>query len=312
METEMEMNHQRKPNFFIVGAPKCGTTALHTYLGLHPDIFVSEPKEPNYFGSLVESFAKSDVQYVKYCYSNWGKEKMAGEATPLYLACPEAAKRIHGFNAEAKIIIMLRNPVEMMYSLHSEFSFTGSEEEFFFEALKLEENRLQGISVKTNSKLPYKLAYKKMASFPDQVQRYLSLFGQENVLVLLQEDMHVNTATVYKQALEFLGVDPNFSPDFPRVNANKNIRSKFIRKQLMHPPEWLRAFGRLLIPSQETQHAIRHKMRILNKRINSTVVSRKPIPIELYNQLLAEKLPEIDALSKLLDRDLSHWLKIKE
>jgi len=55
MEIKVEMNYQRKPNFFIVGAPKCGTTALHTYLGQHPDIFVSEPKEPNYFGSLIES-----------------------------------------------------------------------------------------------------------------------------------------------------------------------------------------------------------------------------------------------------------------
>lgn len=299
----------RRPNLFIVGAPKCGTTALHFYLSQHPDVCMSEPKEPNYFGSLVEPFPKSDEQYLEYCFSHWQDEPVAGEATPWYLACPHAASRIYQFNPKAKIVIMLRNPVDMMHSLHSEFFFAGSEQEDdFVKALDLEERRLNGEMIKTTSKPPYKLAYRKMANYVEQVRRYLSVFPPEQVLIILQEDMHADTAVVYRQVLEFIGVDSTFCPELPRINANKETRSKMLRKLLMHPPAWLRKAGRMLINNDSIQHAMRHKMRMLNQRINAKKTRRKEIPIELRSRLLAEIRPEIRELSGVINRDLSHWL----
>lgn len=300
----------RKPDLFIVGAPKCGTTALHRYLSQHPDIYMSEPKEPNYFGSLIASFAKSDEQYLQYAFSGWQDEKVAGEASPWYLACPSSAERIKAFNPRAKIVIMLRNPVEMMYSLHSELVFAGSEREAdFARALDLEPARLRGELAMTDSSPPTKLAYRWISSFPDQVRRYLDCFGHEQVMVVLQEDMSADTEGTYRAILTFLGVDTGHVPDFPRVNANKETRSRILRKLLMHPPGWLRALARSIVRNDMLQHRIRHGMRMLNLRLNAKAVKRKVLQQELRAQLIEEKGQEVAALAAMLDRDLSHWLR---
>lgn len=302
----------KKPNLFIVGAPKCGTTALHAYLAQHADICMSEPKEPNYFSSLITPFSKTDDDYVEYCFSHQTNEAIIGEASPFYLACPDAGLKIKAFNNKAKIIIMLRQPVDMMHSLHSEFNFSGSElEDDFSRALLLETDRVEGKKSKVNSTSSIKLAYRHMTNYPEQIKRYYALFKSEDILVILQDDMHKDTAKVYREVLTFLGVDNTFCPEFPRVNANKKVRSKSLRAFLTTPPTWLRAAARAILRNETIQHAIRHKMRKLNQSLNATNVAREKISADLYNKLLAEKEPEILELSQLINRDLSHWLKKK-
>jgi hypothetical protein len=299
----------KKPNLFIVGAPKCGTTALHAYLAQHSDICMSDPKEPNYFSSLITSFSKNDDDYVSYCFEHYTHESVVGEASPLYLACPYAAVKIKQFNKNAKIIIMLRQPVDMMYSLHSEFYFSGSElEGDFSKALQLETARLNGNKVQANSDSSIKLAYRHMTNYQEQIKRYFAGFESNNILVVLQEDMHKDTAKVYKEVLTFLGVDNTFFPEFPRVNANKKIRSKGLRTFLTTPPDWMRSLARSVLRNESLQHAIRHKMRKLNQKVNAKNVQRESMSPSLYNHLLSEKKDEILELSQLLGRDLSHWL----
>src|SRR5882672_1680365 len=110
----------RKPDCFIVGAPRCGTTAMYTYLGQHPEIFMSARKEPHFFGTDLSSPAlvRDEQQYLSL-FAKAQNEKRAGEASVFYLYSQRAAREIHAFCPSARIIIMLRNPVEMMYSLHS-------------------------------------------------------------------------------------------------------------------------------------------------------------------------------------------------
>jgi hypothetical protein len=298
-----------KPNLFIVGAPKCGTTALHSYLDNHPDICMSNPKEPNYFSSIITSFSKTDKDYVNYCFSHWKNEKIVGEASPYYLACPHAAAEIAEFNPDAKIIIMLRNPIIMMCSLHSEFEFSGSElENDFEEALKLEADRMKNIPVKTQVENTIQLAYRFMSSFPEQVSRYYEHFPKKNILILLQEDLAKDTLAAYKKTLRFLQLKDSLIPDLPKVNVNKNVRSAYLRSFLTQPPHWLRALGRILVKNEDLQHKIRHNMRIINRRMNSRKVLREPMTDNLYNQLLVEKRLQIEELSEIIDRDLSEWL----
>src|SRR5262249_50339658 len=119
----------RKPDLFIVGAPRCGTTAMYTYLGQHPDIFMSARKEPHFFGTDFSSPALDrDEQTYLALFTGARNETRAGEASVFYLCSRRAAKEIHAFSPSARIIIMLRNPVEMMYSLHSRHVLTGNED----------------------------------------------------------------------------------------------------------------------------------------------------------------------------------------
>ena len=111
-----------KPDFFIVGAPKCGTTALYTYLKQHPEIFMSPQKEPQFFANDVLGDRRHTCTWAEYlsCFAAARGAKRIGEASVAYLGSPCAPKQIKMFNPAAKIIIMLRNPVDMMHSLHNQ------------------------------------------------------------------------------------------------------------------------------------------------------------------------------------------------
>lgn len=117
-----------RPNFFIVGAPKCGTTSLYEYLRSHPQVFMPEKKEPEHFSDdldwrnvmLRHRVADRD-DYLSLFDPAPAHAAAVGEASTWYLFSEAAAGAIHDFNPEARIIIMLRDPVKMMYSLHGQF-----------------------------------------------------------------------------------------------------------------------------------------------------------------------------------------------
>lgn len=161
-----------------------------------------------------------------------------GEASVWYLYSKKAAQEIKAFNPDADIIIMLRNPVDMMYSLHSHKLFTGSEDiEDFEEALKAEEDRKRGLRLPdTKRDLLEGCFYKEVASYYEQVKRYLDIFGEDKVHIIIYEDFKNDTAEVYKKVLRFLGVCEDFLPDFRIVNPNKIVKSNLLRDFLLEPP----------------------------------------------------------------------------
>src|SRR3954468_1950993 len=113
------------PSFFIVGAPKCGTTSLNDYLRQHPRIFIPERKELHYFGSdltFLKTQRPTREEYLAH-FAAAQPQQIAGEASVWYLYSQLAAREIHDFCREAKFIIMLRNPVDMMHSLHSQYLY---------------------------------------------------------------------------------------------------------------------------------------------------------------------------------------------
>ena len=137
----------RKPDFFIVGAPKCGTTAMQYYLSQHPDIFLPE-KEMDFFGNdLLFTHPRCTIeQYLAHFDTPEAKfRRRVGEKSVFYLYSKRAAYEIRDFAGAADIIIMLRNPVDMLYSLHSHMLRTGGEEiEDFRAALEDESIRKPG------------------------------------------------------------------------------------------------------------------------------------------------------------------------
>jgi len=173
-----------KPNLFIVGAPKCGTTFLYHYLKKHPDIYFPEFKEPHFFGSdLIRRNGAYDLSLNQYYDLFKSDKKIIGEASTFYIFSKNAAKEIYNFNSEAKIIIMLRDLVDLVYSLHSQFVFSGDEViEDFKEALDLEKNRLNGMNIPNQTTVVNKLFYtNNILGLPQNINSFINYFKKENI-----------------------------------------------------------------------------------------------------------------------------------
>lgn len=175
----------RVPDFFLVGAPKCGTSSLHSYLGQHPEIFISQPKEPHYFSTDIEfrfrSYQYSNLEDYLRLFDNTDSFRCCGEASVWYLYSRCAAREIHRLNPNGKILAILRNPVDMMFSLYRFGTRLGGENIVGFrEALAAEPDRLRGKRIPTTVFVPSSLHYRKVATYSEQIQRYIDLFGREN------------------------------------------------------------------------------------------------------------------------------------
>ena len=150
-----------KPNFFIVGMPKCGTTSLNHYLRHHPQIIMAEFKEPHYFGKdltrLTNLYLQDEESYLKLFVSK-KKASIIGEVSPYYLFSYSAPQEIIKFNPSSKIIILLRNPTDLVYSLYLQYLYSGNENELnFSKSLELEENRKKGENLPPNIDLVEKM-----------------------------------------------------------------------------------------------------------------------------------------------------------
>jgi len=293
-----------KPNFFIVGAPKCGTTSIYEYLKKHPDVFMPNFKEPHFFGSdLVKNnnvYIDNETKYLDL-FSNSNGEKMIGEASTHYLYSKMAAKEIFDFNPKSKIIILLRNPINLIYSLHSQYVFSGNENILDFEkAINAEKYRLLGNDLPPLLDLQEKVFYKSyIKRLPDQIKTYIELF-KDNLIVLFLEDIKEDIDKTYHLLLKFLDLEINFRPDFTIHNPNKIYRSKLLR-------DTLKKYGLKLGEIRKILYNKPFGIIKTIERLNTDIKRREPLKEELYINLRNEFLPTIKKLEKLLQRDLYHW-----
>jgi hypothetical protein len=295
----------KRPNFFIVGAPKSGTTAMYEYLRVHPEIFMPDFKEPYFFGNdLTYLMPRLTLAEYMSLFAPATDEQRIGEASVTYLYSRSAAKEIHEFDSHAKIIIMLRDPVEMIYSLHSQLLYTEVEDTSDFEqALAAESDRKQGLRIPPKCTIVDFLLYREFGRYFAQVERYLDRFAQ-NVHIILYDDFRRDVPVVYEHLLRFLEVDSAFRPNsFRVVNQNKIRRNEWL-KQLFRQPEIVRA-TRVLLPSRSLRQSVaKHLQQLTIKK-----TKRPPMPYTLKQQLRQEYLPEVERLSDLVGRDLSAWTK---
>lgn len=293
----------RRPDFFIVGAPKCGTTAMQDYLGQHPEIFMPEMKEAHFFGADLDApvFFRDEKKYLAL-FARAQNEKRVGEASVYYLYSKRAATEIKAFAPAASIIVMLRNPVEMIYSLHSQRLYNGNEDiEDFEAALDAEEDRKRGLRLPKDRHLLAGLFYRDVAKYSDQLQRYIETFGREKLKVIIFDEFKRSTAEVYNETCLFLGVDPTFNPLIRVVNGNKGVRSVTYRN-IIFRPSLLRTVARRVIPDTPRRKLIRAL-----ERVNLKYEERTPMNPELKQRLKEEFRPEVEKLSHLLGRDLTYW-----
>ncbi len=296
----------RTPDFFIVGAPKCGTTAMYEWLSVHPDVFVPV-KEIHFFGGDL-AHRRPDVSAERYGALFEGSEhQIAGDVAVWYLMSETAADEIHAVNPDARIIIMLRRPHEMLHSLHSQLVYSGDEDiENFADALAAESDRIHSRRVPTSTHSGLEappeecLHYTRVASFADQVRRYTDRF--DNVHIVLHDDIKADTAAAYRGVLEFIGADVSFVPDFSVVNPNTQVKSQAAMRMIQGV-----RFGPL-------RNAVPASLRSVGRRffeglqsMNTAAVRRDEMDPELAQELVERFSDDVATLSKLIGRDLSAW-----
>jgi hypothetical protein len=295
------------PNFFIVGAPKCGTTALSEYLREHPNVFMSYPKEPHFFADDLTHLhaVRTFDEYMRLFKGRRPEQTVVGEASAWYLYSENALKRIRDFNRDARIIVMIRNPVDFVQSFHSQLLFAFNEDqEDIVEAWNLQEKRARGNHIPEKCVAPQFLQYRTAAKFGDQMDRLLTLFPRQQVKCIVFDDFISDPKATYLEVLEFLGVPDDGRTEFSRLNVRKVHRSKLLGAFLMRPPPALRSIWKGL------KRVFGNELSRLIGRIieaNSAPTSRPPLDPAFRARLAAEFVDDVAKLSRLLGRDLGRW-----
>lgn len=294
-----------RPHFFIVGAPKCGTTSMAQYLNQHPEIFVLRG-EPHFFGSDIEYNKPrlSPKQYAALC-RNAGGKRLCGDRSTWYLYSRTAATEIQACNPDARIIAMLRHPAEMLHSLHAHHYQRGQRDDIenLGEALAAEPGRRRGQRIPANARFAESLYYSEIARYSEQLQRYFAAFGRERVKIVLFDDLKSDPAGVYGDTLESLGADPDFVPDFDVHNASAPTSDGWLYRRWK--ASTLRYRMRSVVP-RRLYDSIR-EMRKKRLQQASRRQPRTPLDPELRTRLVEQFAPEVDRLEALIDRDLSAW-----
>ncbi len=312
MQMQILQKQCRKPDLFLVGAPKSGTTAMAKYLGAHPEIYMAQ-KEMHCFGDDLHfgpRFYRRDRQAYLGQFQGCNGQRHAGEASVWYLFSRHAASEIKDFNPDANIIIMLREPVELLYSMYYQFRFDANEHlPSFAEALAAETDRQAGRRMTRRTYFAQGLVYHEIVHFAEQVERYFDAFGRERVHVIIYDDFAADPAAAYHGALEFLGVDSNCAPpEFRVVNGNKNVKSRLLQAVLSDPLVRSTAFrlGRRL--PRPMFAALARAERLL-WGVNARPARRPALGPGLKSRLRRELAPEVERLSELLGRDLTCWTR---
>ena len=304
----------KKPNFFIVGQPKAGTTALYAFLRQHPDIYMSDVKEPHFFCSDFHQqsdqyyqnqifFKYRDINSYLKLFSKADSFKMVGEASIHYLYSKFAAKEIYEFNPKAKIIIMLREPVDWLYSLHNQFLNVNIEEEKdFVQALTLQEKRKQGHNIPNRVICPSWLYYSDKVKYYEQVKRFYDVFNPSQIKVIIFEDWRNNNSKVYKDILNFLEVNNKTEPQYKSINARSTPRFKPLNKILYSPS--VTKIAQDIIPYSLyefiTKKVIdKYLFKQVKKDSNSLILSE-----ESKHIMLLDFKQEVVKISNLLNMDL--------
>ena len=294
-----------RPDFFIVGAPKTGTTSLHHYLRQHPQVFMPEVKELNFFGSdrQLRNTPRLTLDEYLSVFTPAPAGVRIGEASVSYLRSTVAAREIAEFAPGAQAIAMLRDPVEVMHALHTELVFLGSEDlTDFGAALEAEPDRRDGRRIPKAANNPRAVLYREAVDFGEQLQRYFDALGRERVHVIIFDDFKADTGASVRDTFRFLEVDDAFQPSLEIVNPAKVARFRVVQRMLSSPPGWLRRGVRSVMP-RPTRKRIYRRVSSMNARAQA----REPMAPELRAQLVAELTPEIERLEAMLGRDLSAW-----
>jgi hypothetical protein len=296
------------PNFLILGAAKTGTTSIYRYMKQHPEIYMSPAKEPRFFifenqtlnfqgiGDEIET-AKTSLYDYQQLFDKVATEKAIGEATTMYLWSEKAPQRIKYHIPDAKLIAMVRNPVDRAFSNYLHLRQAKREPIVdFAQAIQQEPQRIK------DNWWPF-WYYKDQGFYYRQLQRYFTLFDRSQIKVYLYEDFKTDPLRLLQDIFQFLEVDSDFKLNLAeKVRRSRPVPQNKTLHSLVSQPNAIKSFLKPLLPKN-----LRHN--IVNK-INKKNLAKPQVSPEIRQQLIAEYRIDILQLQDAIARDLSSWLKI--
>jgi len=284
-------------DFFIVGAPKAGTTSLFYYLNKNKGICMSSIKEPNFFSSqdlkiqkiYYDSLILDNLKEYERIFTPKNKQQIIGEASVSYLFYPNVANRIFDYNPRSKIIIILRDPVERAFSHYSMDLRLGHVKQSLDELFDL------GLNNKDNL---FFQQYILLGQYYEQVNRYIEVFGRENICVKFYDELKLDASSFYSDILKFLHQENDHNIDFNQpFNKSKLPSNKFIKWLYSWPI--IRKISLIFLPLSVIEF-----INIKFFKENNNIITN-----DLKSKLHSFFLEDIEKLEKLLSKDLKSWKK---
>ncbi|WP_288368524.1 sulfotransferase [uncultured Alcanivorax sp.] len=288
-----------KPNFFIVGAPKCGTTSVFNWLIQHPNVFIPDRKEIHYFNRDGMTRVDSIEEY-ESLFSSAGNEDFAiGDASTHYLFSSCAISNIVDYQPCAKIIVFVRNPIEMAPSLHSERVYQGMDALTCFSTAWRESDSRPSTLYKAGESIndPDRLNYKEYCLLGRQLEKVFAIVNPKNIHVVVFDDLISNPNGVFDGLIDFLEL-PCFDPSYGVANRNKSVRFSFVQIIM----------ARLISLKRKLPFPSFGVANIINL-LNVTERPREAVDPQIVNEMKDYYRKDVELLSELIGRDLNHWIK---
>ena len=312
---------------FFVGAPRCGTTSLAKYLRGHPQACLSRPKEPHFFTMRdVRGYPPDQLRrvlrddYLDRFFSHRDREPVLAEGSVSYLYAPERLEPVLRVWPQAKFIICVRNPLQLVPSLHQRHFVNGDETVREFDrAWALVPERRNGRHIPRSCLDPRFLDYWEAGNLGRHVERFFSVIGRERCLVSVFDDLQADPRREYRRVLDFLGLPDDGKDEFERHAESKDCRLPRLQRLLQRPPRF--ALG--LLDSDdlhnprfaETAGPFLRKLLDLRTRIldwNEIPAERPRIDPVVIDEMRGMYQEDVALLSRLVDRDLSYWLDAQQ
>jgi hypothetical protein len=323
--------HSRDTNWcFIVGAPRCGTTSLARYLQAHPDVCFSTLKEPHFFSrrdlralpqdQLIDVV---DQEYLERFFPYRSAGSLMAEGSVSYLYAAERMEPILKLWPNAKFVIALRNPLEMLPSLHQRQIYNGDETVRDFErAWSLIPERRENRRVPRTCADPRLLDYEEIGRLGAHVRRFLEVVGRERCLILLYDDFALDPASHYRRVLDFVGLQDDGRTAFDSCRTSVAIRIGWLQRLLKRPPKAMwSALASDQFRRREGHPASRDESRPpaalmgIRKRIlqwNKMPARPARMSERLRSSICDALRDDVAQLSELTGRNLTHWLEPQE
>ncbi len=314
-QRDPESRQGRVPDFFVIGHPKCGTTALYEMLRAHPEVFLPAEKEPQFFArdlwdpaqtDLVRSGPQTMEEYLAL-FAPAAPGQLIGDASTRHIWSPTAAERIAAVRPDARIIALLREPAGFIRSLHLQLLQNRAEDEpVLRRALELEAERREGRSLtRRGAAQPMLLLYRERARYLEQLQRYHAVFPRENVLVLIYEEFRADNEGTLRQVQRFLGVDDTRPFEAAEVNPTVQRRVGLDESMfaLAHGRGGLTGAANRAVKLVTPRKLRRGAFRALRRGV--VMAAPAPPDEELMAELRRGFEPQVRSLSEYLGRDLA-------
>ena len=320
------------PRFvFIVGAPRCGTTTIAAFFKQHPRICFPTVKEPHFFVqhdvTALDDHALRNLterEFLDRFYTHCSSERDIGvDGSVSYLYVPERLLPALRLWPDAKFVIAVRDPMTMLPSLHSRLKYTGDETIARFEdAWAAIPDRAAGRRIPRSALDPRWLRYEEAGRFGTYVEQFFDTIGRERCFVSLFDDLVADPDKQYRAICEFVGIAPFAGTNLAPRRESRGFRFGWLQRLLKRPPGFARDYlaGKQFRQRERNLDADLDEDRAIDKffsirkrvlRWNRIPLEKRPIPLEVQNDIRARLAGEIERLGRVIGRDLSHWLEVK-